>query len=231
MSIKKIVTFFCLVTLPFCIVAQNFTTPNLKKIAQNIISVNSDYFYPKLYNRYLKGDLTLNTQEKQHLYFGQLFSPNYYPYYSYKTIDSIKVILYHQKYTDADLYQFLSNCDSLLNLLPFDLKLLFHKSQLLSLLELKADLEITRCQILTILETILSTGDGITSKNPLFVISLEDEYQFLKATGYSYNKDHYLSPKGLDYLGVETNTNAIDGFYFSLVNTLIARDRIVRKMR
>src|SRR5574344_1842068 len=175
----------CLILCQISLIAQSqkFSTPNLKSIAQNIINISSTYYYPALYQRYLNGDLSLNTQQRQHLYYGYIFSPDFTPYYSYKSIDSVALLIYYKKYNDADLYQYLSDCDSLLNLAPFDLKLLFHKSQLLTLLELNSDLKINRQKILTILETILSTGDGITTQNPLYVTTLEDEFQFVKAMG------------------------------------------------
>ncbi len=55
---------------------------NYRSIRQNIANPASNFYYPKLWERFLQGDSTFTQEESRHLYYGYVFHKNYLPFNS-----------------------------------------------------------------------------------------------------------------------------------------------------
>ena len=70
----------CMIVIALMFLALNLypqehkmVTPDFVKIEAEIKNENSNFYYPKLFERYLKGDTTLTVEDYHYLYFGYSF--------------------------------------------------------------------------------------------------------------------------------------------------------------
>jgi len=78
--------------------AQSFISkPDYKKIEKNIKDKKSTFYYEKLMRRFIASDSSMTLDEKQHLYYGYVFSDDYNPY---STNDGINFI--YEKLNQSD---------------------------------------------------------------------------------------------------------------------------------
>ncbi len=71
---------FVLFLMPFFGVAQQVGSVDFDAIKQESLNPTSEWYYPKLKERLLKGDSTLTKEDYRHLYYGSVFQPSYAPY-------------------------------------------------------------------------------------------------------------------------------------------------------
>lgn len=67
-----------------------------------------------------------------------------------------------------------------------------------------------------IIETIFSSGDGLTEKTAFHVISVSHEYDLIRALGFGFGGEQSLSNGKVDLLKVEANDYGINGMYFNI---------------
>src|SRR5690242_4415478 len=100
---KKIILLFFLVE-SIAGFSQNhkWESPDYKKIEKDIADKESNLYYPKLLDRYLRSDTTMTLEEKRYVYYGYTFQSGYSPYGSSNYMDSLRPIVRKQNVTRDD---------------------------------------------------------------------------------------------------------------------------------
>ena len=70
-----------------------YKAPDYKGIKRMINSDESEFYYPRLMERYINFDTTLTLQDFRLLYYGFLFNDRYSPYGRSDYTDSVNIIL------------------------------------------------------------------------------------------------------------------------------------------
>ena len=203
-------------------IAQNvtFTKPDYNAIRKHVFDNTTEYFYPKLFNRYLQGDTTLNLDHFRHLYYGYTLQLSYVPYKESKYQDKMFVYLKKGTLTTAELNEFIKLAELNLKDLPFDIRTL----NILSF-SYKQKNEILKSQIAefkkeAIIKAIFSTGNGLTEQTAFYVIDPAQEYDILNELGLKFGGSSDLTNSLCDYLIVQPNEQNIRGYYFDISRIL-----------
>lgn len=198
---------------------QKFVKPDYNQIEKAIINSSSNLYYPKLMDRFTKGDSTMTIEEKTHLYYGYTFQDAYSPYGSAKDQDKLFEILRKQNYSDDDYSKIVQYCDNILKEYPFDLRILNYQIYALEKTGPEERVKIKVTQLKAIIDAILSTGKGVEKSDPIYVISVSHEYDILDILGFKYGGSQSLIDR-CDYLTLAENEYKIAGLYFDVSASL-----------
>lgn len=205
-----------------------FKAPDYNGIKSIMNDIESEYYYPKLMERYVNSDTTLSFQDFRVLYYGFLFTDAYSPYGQSDYLDSINFIANKDTLLEDDYRSIIKYERLVLKEYPFNLRDLnalaysyFQIGDTLSML-------FTDFKINMIINTILYTGDGKKEKTAWHVISVSHEYDILGLLGFQFGGSQSLTNKGCDYLEVQENEYDIKGFYFD-VNKILDKEAEIFK--
>lgn len=151
--------------------AQIISKVNFDLIETNISDSASNYFYPELRSRMIKGDTSFTHQEFHHLYYGSVFQKYYYPYGTSHAKKNFLKSYENQDYKDA--YQ-KGRVALMQN--PVDLEVLLKMS--ITCLKLEDhDLKRYYAKLYySFLDVIYYSGDGQYEESAFVVISVDHEY-------------------------------------------------------
>ncbi|MFH1119946.1 MAG: DUF4919 domain-containing protein [Bacteroidota bacterium] len=205
----------------FCICSaaaqkSDFTPPHYKKIGKAILKKESPTYYPDLMVRYKAHDTTLSPYEYHLLYFGYALQADYEPYAHQPFADSLMAIVRKTRISPDDYDLVIKYTGRILDKNPFDMRYLdplIYVYRMQGKNDLATSLEF---KLGRIIETIFTTGDGLTEKTAFHVISVSHEYDLLRALGFGYAGEQSLSRGQCDFLKVETNDFGINGMYFNV---------------
>ena len=218
---KKAILFFVFLFASFLTNAQEskYVKPDYNQIENAIKKSDSNLFYPKLMDRFIKGDSTLTIEEKRHLYYGFTFQDNYSPYGSSKDKDKLYEILRKENYSEDDYSKIATYCDNILKENPFDLRI--HNYEIFALEKIGTEETIKNKvnQLRGIIDAILSTGKGVEKNDPIYVISVSHEYDILEIFGFKYGGKQSLIDQ-CDYLTLAENEYQVAGLYFDVSASL-----------
>lgn len=214
----KVIIFFILFSLISNVTfSQNdIIEVNYKKIKKEIEDVNSNYYYDSLFSRYSRNDTTLNELDYHYLYFGYTFNSNYNPYG--RTDWSEKAVKLRSKgeMNDSDLDKLIQISSNILEEFPFDLDGLLY---MVVAYDKKGDVENYNKWYRKydgIISTILLSGDGLSEKTAIHVITTSDEYIILSILGFKFDGEQALVGKHFDRLKVSENEYNIEYLYFNV---------------
>lgn len=192
----------------------NFMPPDYKKIGKAISKTGSKSHYPKLYKRFIDNDTTLSPDEYHLLYYGFTFQPEYSSDTKEPIVDSLMTILRLEQIKPEQYEKVVNYSEKILQKNPFDMRYLdpliyVYRMQGNNQLASKLEFKLGR-----IIETIFTTGDGLTEKTAFYVISAAHEKDMLRALGFGFVGMQNIRSSPYDYLKVEENAYGIDGIYF-----------------
>lgn len=188
----------------------HWQVPQYDEIKKVITAENSDNNYDKLLRRFNDLDTTLSDEHYFVLYYGQYFQDSYKPSNSGNN-------LIKKMGRSVDEKSYLTFKDSLIatkHLYPFDLRALSMGSVLAHRF---ADNEFATKldrQLIGILKSIFSTGDGKSLETALHVLNVSDEYVVCDILNVSVTGQRTV--KNCDFLTTE-NTHVFEkGIYFNI---------------
>jgi hypothetical protein len=194
---------------------KDFNKPDYKAIENKISQEDSDFFYPKLLQRFLLADTTMSLDEKRCLYYGYTFQKTYSPYGHSDYRDSILLVLRKDDHESKDLLKIIEFSDSLLAFNPFDLRAINYQLYAFEKFGQKTEFDLRINQMRIIIDALLSSGNGRKKKTAFYVISTAHEYDLLSILGYEFGGQQSLI-EHYDYLEVAKNPDKIDGLYFDV---------------
>jgi hypothetical protein len=195
--------------------AQEFAEPDYKEIRQATTNTKSPNYYPRLMRRYLKCDSTLSLQQYRYLYYGFTLQEDFVPYQlaSQPLLACRKQILAQQN--DAQVYErAIKLSEAALENNPFDL--LAISTLAVSYLQRgdTTNFQLWNAKQNSLLDVILSSGDGDAPESAFHVINVEHEYEIINRLGLVIEADS-LCNSSIEYLRVRENAEGERGFYFN----------------
>jgi len=194
--------------------------PDYDKIKKEINKKRSDYYYKKLFNRYLENDTNFTLSEKRHLYYGFAFQKEYSPYGHSTYQDSLEVFYSKEHLNEKDFKTIVKYCQLILDEYPFNLSALGDiRFAYFNLNNTKLEM-IYNYKYFLIIDAILSSGDGLSEETAFSVIEVPHEYAILAVLEFNFGGEQSLMTGGYDYLKLEENEYDIEGLYFEISRCL-----------
>jgi len=215
---RVFILFFLVLTVNVNGQIRKHKPPKCKSVKKAISNENSLHYYPKLLERFLSSDKTLTLKEKRLLYYGFVFQDEYKNDRNKQYKDSLRIFFTMKKLTDLDAEHIIHFSDSILAVNPFNLRALNYREFAFEHTKEEERIKNVIFRIRSVLEAILSSGHGLSTDSPFYVIRESDEYAVLDALGFYFNGERKKIADKYDYLSVMKNDKGIDGFYF-YVNT------------
>lgn len=157
---------FCLILYSGIFVqGQNFDYHNdFDDLLQKSKDTASEYYFPKLLERFNRCDSTLTNRDMIALQIGFTANKNYKPYKHITTERNISALIGDEKYAEA-----IDSCNKFLETNPVDFTALIEKSFAYLKLD-KSDAAFHKEKVMKIIRSIFWSGDG-TIEHPYFVLS------------------------------------------------------------
>jgi hypothetical protein len=189
---------------------------DFKKIEKEINNIESPFYYNRIFERYTKNDTTLTMYEYWYLYYGYSFQEQYSPYSWNAYDDSLKYYFNLKEISTSDFENMKALTRKIINDDPFNTRVMYLQS--FACYNLKDTVESKKWikKYNSIIETILSSGDGKTEESAMAVIYIRDEYEVLNALGLHFNGQQSLTQSKCDYLQVDKNDYNLNGLYFNV---------------
>lgn len=207
-----------LVFCTFSVSAQKpaFNQPNYKKISKAISKERASTFYPRLMERFLASDTTLSPDEYHLLYYGYSLQPEYLPNTPPASADSLMSLIRKEQLAPEQFELVIKYANASLEKNPFDMRYLdpliyVYRMQGNNSMADKLEFKLGR-----IIETLFSTGDGLTKETAFHVISAAHEQDLLRALGFGNAGGQSLTIGEYEFLKVEANDYGIEGMYFNI---------------
>jgi hypothetical protein len=212
-------SFIVLAHISFAQEQSKFTIPDYKNIEKVTRDKGSPYYYPALMARYKKNDTTLTNAEIHMLYYGTFFNDDEAGSTSnFEYRDSIKAIHKRGKASDKDKKDLIGYYIKSLDSAPFELRTLNALYNLYSDFN-DPDARYYGYKMKAIINVIIATGDGGSTKSGFHVNSVSDEYTMLSVFGFDFGDTQSLRDQ-CDYLEVKANYHDVAGVYFNVEQIL-----------
>jgi len=194
--------------------------PDYAQIEKSISDAASEMYYPKLMDRFLKGDTTMTLPQRRHLYYGFRFQKSYNPSGIPKEAQTLRTLLQKKPMSDADALEVITIGKKILAGNPFDMRMM---NVLLYASEQVKDMALfnnTLCQMKITVDALSSSGDGKSKETAFYVLNVSDEYQLLAVLGFQPVGKQMLIDHKYDYLEIAKNPDGIKGLYFEISPSL-----------
>src|SRR5574343_275871 len=136
--------------------------------------------------------------------------------YHNKANDSLMNILNKEDYSTDDFKKIIEFGNQILSENPFDLRVLNYQLYAYEKMQEKDNYMKKLTQFTIIVDAILSSGDGTSKENAIYVINVSHEYDILNIIGFEFGGSQSLIAGQYDYLKVKENKFKIDGLYFDI---------------
>lgn len=193
--------------------------PNYSYIKSEIKNSNSKYYYPKLFQRYLANDTTLNIDDYRVLYYGFTYQKAYKPYGNPSQDAILARYAEKDKLSKADCDTILLYAGQLVDQYPFDIHWINRMAYAYHIKGDNVDARLLSFKAKMIIQTILSTGNGRTFPTAWHVIEVGDEYEIIYMLGL-YPLHQTLVGLECDHITVGANPSGVRGFYFNVKRLL-----------
>lgn len=216
---RRLILIFWLSIIALSVFGQNnrFTIPDYNEIEKLTNDKSSAFYYPTIFERYLKNDTELNLRDYRMLYFGYFFQPHYTPFFESDETDSIKMILGSQNELYKKDWEDIARLGKAnLRKNPFDLKGLNVVWLSLKNSGQEEEAAVYFDKLKKLVQIILETGDGKTEETAFHVLNVSHEYDILNILGYEFDGKQELTEKKCDFLSLKTNEDRLPGLYFDV---------------
>lgn len=195
-----------------------FTKPDYKAIEKEISDKNSKFFYPKLMERLVKNDTLLTHDEYCHLYLGYVFQPKYNAFWRSPDDEKLRTYYDKEKLETSDYDEIIKLANHSISEFPFDLKQLNYLAYIYHLKGDEDAAKIASFKFHSIMNVILSSGDGKKCETGFHVLLVDHEYILInlfeiESTGQSLVEN-------CDYLSFEKGVYNVDGIFFNIEKML-----------
>lgn len=213
---KKLLLIFSLVLLFAANAwAQEVDAPDYKAIRTTIQNQKGPNYYPSLMRRYLANDTTLTLEQVRNLYYGFALQEDYVPYQTpKKELYDIRRVLTEHKGNPRQCPEAIQVSLEVLDDNPFDLLAISTMSFAYLQLQDTVSYHLWNEKQTSLLDAIISSGDGESPATAFHVINIEHEYEVLNRMGLQLETDSLCNDK-IEYLKVKSNSEEIPGLYFN----------------
>lgn len=196
-------------------IAQEIQAPDYREIRASIQNAKGPNYYPQLMRRYLENDTTLTMEQYRALYYGFTLQEDFVPYQQERQkLFDIRRELVKNNGSKKICPEAIKISKEALDDNPFDL--LAISTLAFSYLQLNdtVSYNLWNDKQNSLLDAIVSSGDGEDIESAIHVISIEHEYEVLNRMGLQILSDSLCSDK-VEYLKVLPNAEDVPGLYFN----------------
>jgi hypothetical protein len=203
--------------------------PDYKQIRETTLDKGSPLSYQNLMDRYRANDTTLTESDFRLLYYGFLYQPGFSPYGISTYSDSVRALMGQDSLRMMDFPKMIRFETMILNEYPFNLRDLNAIGYAYERMGDTANAIFAGYKLNMIVNTILSTGDGIADSTAWHIISVGHEYDIMNLLGFQFGGEQSLTITNCDFLTVEENKYGIEGLYFDVKELMKAESRELDK--
>ena len=203
----------------------NFVKPDYKQIKLNIENKQSNFYYSKLWDRFQQGDSTMTLEEKRHLYYGYVHNKNYAPYSGSYDSKQVNAILDKEKPTKEEWEKLVSLLNTSLSIEPFSCRYLYYQSVAYKALNRSIDADKNMNKIRSIVDALISTGDGLSKETAIHVIAVPSEYDYLFLNNLSMQSQVFVNG-GYDVLYLQQNEDGLEEMWFDVTQPFKTLSRL-----
>lgn len=190
--------------------------PDFEKIASETTNPGSEFYYPRLMERYQKNDTTLTEQQYYYLYYGYPEHDNYRPLVKTNYADSLSMVFSNRRAATGDEFSKIERyCKAILTVEPFnlrDINVLAYAYQHIGYKD-KAKEQMYKLDILT--KVIKSTGTGLTEESPWWITYQEHAEDLLNLMDANPGRCIITSSTIEFFQCANTPEKKIKGYYFN----------------
>lgn len=197
------------------LIAQEIQAPDYREIRSSIQNAKGPNYYPQLMRRYLENDTTLTMEQYRALYYGFTLQEDFVPYQQERQkLFDIRRELVKNNGSKKICPEAIKISKEALDDNPFDL--LAISTLAFSYLQLNdtVSYNLWNDKQNSLLDAIVSSGDGEDIESAIHVINIEHEYEVLNRMGLQILSDSLCSDK-VEYLKVLPNAEDVPGLYFN----------------
>lgn len=195
--------------------AQETQAPDYREIRASIQNAKGTNYYPQLMRRYLENDTTLTMEQYRALYYGFTLQEDFVPYQQERQkLFDVRRELVKNNGSKKICPEAIKISKEALDDNPFDL--LAISTLAFSYLQLNdtVSYNLWNDKQNSLLDAIVSSGDGEDMESAIHVINIEHEYEVLNRMGLQILSDSLCSDK-IEYLKVLPNAEEVPGLYFN----------------
>ncbi len=212
---KRLLSLLLFLTLCVSLSAQEMAAPDYKSLRSQIQNAKGPNYYPTLMRRYLANDTTLSMEQYRALYYGFTLQEDFVPYQSQrKELLDVRRKMTSSKGNPAICPEAVQVSLAALDDNPFDLMAISTLSFAYLQLKDTVSYHLWTDKQNSLLDAILSSGDGETMESAIHVTNIEHEYEVLNRLGLRVEKDSLCNDQ-VEYIKVKENAEEIPGFYFN----------------
>lgn len=195
--------------------AQEVEAPDYKAIRNTILNQKGSNYYPTLMRRYMANDTTLTLEQVRNLYYGFALQEDFVPYQTEKKeLYDIRKTLTKNNGNPRYCPEAIRISQVVLDDNPFDLLAISTMSFAFLQLQDTTSYRLWTDKQNSLLDAIVSSGDGETAETAIHVINIEHEYEVLNRMGLQIESDSLCNDK-IEYLKVKDNAEDIPGIFFN----------------
>lgn len=212
---QRLSTLLLLALLALTAWAQEVSAPDYREIRQQIQNSKSPLYYPQLMRRYLQNDTTLTLEQYRVLYYGYTLQEDYVPYQGvHQELFDIRRKLVQARSDNKLCAEAIKVAQAAFDDNPFDLLAISTMAYSFQQLRDTTAFNLWNDKQTSLLDAILSSGDGDDPYSAFHVICLEHEYEVLNRLGLQIDKDSLCNDR-VEYLKVLPNAEDVPGLYFN----------------
>lgn len=193
-----------------------YEKPDYDLIKKNIVDKSSDFYYPTLYNRYISGDSGLNLEESRHIYYGYRYNKDYNPYARVdgKIANKISNLLKKESLTTKEKKSLVQLLEKAVEIELFNIRYMSYQRFFYKELGEMEKFAKVGAKIDVVVNSLLSSGRGLDKDNPIYVIYVYNEYDYLFIWGLNSTSQSLVFP--FDYLTLSENQYDLEALYFEV---------------
>ena len=200
--------------------------PDLEQIRQEVLNPRSNFYFPKLQDKFSAHDTVMTPEEFRYFYLGYMFQEDYDPYRISQFVDStadlIKRIEAGGKLTRKEAETVMDFTEKSLNDNPLDLRQMSFHIRFLREKGKTLRARFWEFKLRNLIQAIMSTGTGLDIDNAWYAVYPMHEYDLLQYLGYQA-VDAEFPQEGIDRLKVKPykdarrfNGTTPTAFYFNV---------------
>lgn len=190
--------------------------PNMDTVRMNVLDPHSNYYYKRIWRKYLSNDTSMSLNEYRHLYLGYVFQEDYNPYRQSEYTNQIRSLYFKKSHTPEECDTIIKYAELSLADNPFDLNQMQFFIYALREKKKFASAAIWQYRLNHLIQAILSTGTG-QKDSPWVVINPAHEYNIINFMGLIAT-EHKAYEGDIDYILIKPTEDkkVPEGFYFDV---------------
>lgn len=188
--------------------------PDNEAIELATMDSGSPYYYPALFMRYTSGDMSLDIEDYRHLYYGYAYRASYKPLETSPSGDRILTILGSKPELDEQDYKdIISFAEEVFRAEPFNPGTINFLTYAYGMLGDTINERINANRLEMILETIASSGTGLTEDSPWHVLYFSHPIDVFAAKELLMRKRIVIS-RNVEFVSLLEPQGRLKGYYF-----------------